>query len=195
MDLVGVALVAVVPSILLRLAYLKGHLRSTGRAWSGLVDASLIVTIVFSYIVLPATLYWVFRLARPTSWWAQRFYGSDKLETSRERYWEKVAEIPLITVNLEERHRRLRRLHRSLFGLDRSHVDRYLDSVVEVLRAFEDRRAHVSVPPDLLRRPEFKRTWLGYDKGSVNSLIERAIEDLTRLEWLQRTRPWLLGSL
>jgi len=33
-------------------------------------------------------VWWIasLRLARPESWWARRFYGSDKLSRARERY-------------------------------------------------------------------------------------------------------------
>ena len=63
--------------------------------WVVLVVAPLIITALKRHWLLFAAgwltvgiVWWIasLRLARPESWWARRFYGSDKLVRARQRY-------------------------------------------------------------------------------------------------------------
>lgn len=67
----GVALFAVLLVVPLAVTALKGHWLLFAAGW-----------------LTVGTVWWIaaFRLARPGSWWARRFYGPDKRQRAERRY-------------------------------------------------------------------------------------------------------------
>jgi hypothetical protein len=63
--------------------------------WAMLIVAPITVTVLKRHWLLLAAgwltiglVWWIacFRLARPRSWWARRFYGAEKLARARKRH-------------------------------------------------------------------------------------------------------------
>lgn len=167
--LVAVIVLVGLPVLFVTIARAKGHLRRSREAidtvrWSGWLT-------FFGYLAAaPVGLVYAFRLARPYSWWAHRFYGTDRMNSSRRRYCGPDSRF---LTAMELKSRLDDRLPRTLWGYDREQVDQFLERAFEVVMALEgDRPDRVALPGDLLVRPEFTRAWGGYNPVAVWTSVE-----------------------
>lgn len=114
------------------------------------------------YLVAPAALYFAFRLARPLSWWAARFYDDERLVESRQRY---CGGDSFFMTAMELKRRLEEGMPGWLWGYDPVQVDQYLQDAFETVHALEGSRPEaVTVPVDLMNRPDFKLAWGGYQR-------------------------------